>query len=94
MLFRSAFALAAKSGVPVVPVVITQREPCGIYALYKSKPLLTVRIGEPVRLLDHLDEKENCEYLMDTAYERMAEMLDGDGTDMETLSHPAKGVRI
>ncbi len=83
---KGAFLLAVRSGVPVVPMVITQREPEGIFSLYKSKPLLTVKIGEPIRQPEHLDERRSCEYLMNTAYAKMSTMFEDDDPGLETVA--------
>lgn len=46
--FRSgAFKLAVKTNVPIVPMVIRQEKPCGIFA-YKNKPCLKLKILPPV----------------------------------------------
>ena len=43
-----AFKIAARSNVPVLPLVITFRKPRGIYRLYKKKPCVTLKILPPV----------------------------------------------
>lgn len=47
--FRNgAFRLAVESGVPVLPMVITQEPPRGLFRLYKRKPCLHMHILPPV----------------------------------------------
>lgn len=43
-----AFLIAAQAGVPVVPVVITQRRPAGLWRYLKRRPCLTVTAGRPI----------------------------------------------
>ena len=45
---HGAFRLAASCGAPVVPAVVVQRKPRGLYRLYKKKPCLTIRLLPPV----------------------------------------------
>lgn len=43
-----AFHMAVRSGKPVLPMVLIQREPTGIRKLFKKKPCLTLRMLPPV----------------------------------------------
>lgn len=43
-----AFRLAVKSDVPVLPLVIKQTRPRGVYRLYKRKPCMQLKILPPV----------------------------------------------
>ncbi len=45
---NGAFLTAARTGCPVVPMAVVYRRPTGLRALFRSKPDLTLRIGEPV----------------------------------------------
>lgn len=46
---NGAFKMAVRYNRPVVPLVISYREPTGLYKLFKVKhPLMTISIGEPV----------------------------------------------
>ncbi len=43
-----AFRLAVENGCPVLPMVLVQRKPRGLYRLYKRRPCLTLRMLPPV----------------------------------------------
>ena len=60
---RGAFHLATISNVPIMPMVICYRQPKGLYRLYKRKPCITLRIGEPVYPNTKLLQKECMEQL-------------------------------
>ena len=45
---KGAFTLAASIGAPVLPMAICYRRPRGLYALWKRRPCLTLRILPPV----------------------------------------------
>lgn len=47
---KGAFTMAYKYDVPIVPISISYRERTGIYRLFgpKERPLITVRVGEPI----------------------------------------------
>lgn len=57
--FRNgAFRLAVDSGVPVLPMVITQEPPKGFFRLYKRKPCLHLHILPPIRPDETLPRRE------------------------------------
>lgn len=45
---RGAFKMAVDANVPVLPMVITYREPKGLYRLFKKKPCMDLTILEPI----------------------------------------------
>lgn len=45
---KGAFRFAVKSGKPVLPLAFSFREPKGIQKLFHKKPLLNLKIGEPI----------------------------------------------
>lgn len=45
---NGAFRLAFKAGVPVLPLVISQREPRGLFKIFKRRPCLKIEILPPV----------------------------------------------
>ncbi len=83
--FRNgAFLIASRSGVPVIPMVLALRPVSGLRALIRRKPLFTLRIGTPLWPDARLDEKQNVEYLRNTAFSRMSDMLGDEGGRYET----------
>lgn len=44
---EGAFSIAARSGVPILPLMLTTRPPRGIWRL-KRRPCFTMEIGEPI----------------------------------------------
>jgi len=45
---KGAFLLAARTQVPIIPIAIEFRPPKGIYKIFRSKPVMLVKIGEPI----------------------------------------------
>lgn len=45
---NGAFRMAVEADAPILPMVITQTPPSGLYGLYKKKPCLTLNILPPV----------------------------------------------
>lgn len=42
-----AFTIAARAGVPIIPVALLQRPRKGFWKLWKRKPCFTVKVGKP-----------------------------------------------
>ncbi|MHB8962145.1 MAG: lysophospholipid acyltransferase family protein [Saccharofermentanales bacterium] len=80
---HGAFLLAYKADVPVLPMVLVQRPVSGIRSFLRNKPLFTLKIGNPVMPLKGLDEKQNIEYLRDTAMAIMTDMMNEDSRLVE-----------
>ncbi len=69
---RGAFAYAYDSGVPVVPMVITYREPVGRAArFFHRKPLLRMTVLEPVYPRLTGDRQKDVDWLKKTCSEAM-----------------------
>ena len=46
---KGVFSYAVKNNKPIIPLVITFRDPKKIFKLiYRKKPLLTITVGEPI----------------------------------------------
>ncbi len=74
---NGAFRLAVESGLPVLPLVLKQRPPHGLWKLLKKKPCITVAIGKPVPVPAGGTVKEQVERLRDAVHASMQQMLSG-----------------
>ena len=45
---KGAFTFAVRAGVPVLPLAYSYRKPKGLQKIFWRRPLLTLRIGEPI----------------------------------------------
>ena len=45
---RGAFKMAVEANVPMLPMVVTYREPKGLYRLFKKKPCMDLTILDPI----------------------------------------------
>ena len=54
-----AFSFAIRNNVPVVPIVITFRNPKGIRKIFKKKKDVTVKILEPIKNVDKNETKKS-----------------------------------
>lgn len=66
---RGAFQLAVRAGVPLLPICITFRESRGLHRLLRQKPLIDVRVLEPLQADPSRPQREEIDRLM-TAYRR------------------------
>ena len=66
-----AFTIAAKAEVPVLPVMIVQRERKGLYRLYKRKPCLTLRAGIPIYPDKEGSVRDRAKVLRQAAFDQM-----------------------
>ncbi len=66
-----AFRIAADSGAPVVPMVITLERPRGFFAWYKRKRCLRLHILNPIEPDLTLKKRDRAEKLRDECYEAM-----------------------
>ena len=74
---NGAFHLAVKACVPVVPMVVKQRDPGRFLKHFKKKPCISIVLGKPVEVPREGTEKERMKKLKDTVYAVMHEMLNG-----------------
>ena len=59
--FKSgAFEFAIRNNVPVVPIVITFRDPKGVRKVFKKKKDVTVKILEPIKYKGNYENKKDC----------------------------------
>ncbi|MHB1452357.1 MAG: lysophospholipid acyltransferase family protein [Saccharofermentanales bacterium] len=82
---HGAFLLAFKADVPIVPMVLVQRPVSGIRSFLRNKPLFTLKIGNPIVPHRGMDEKQNIDYLRDTAMAIMTDMMNEDGRQIEAV---------
>ncbi len=69
---NGAFSFAIKNNVPVIPIVITFRNPKGIRKIFKKKKDVTVKILEPVKSTNTKDNKKHSiETLKEQVYQIM-----------------------
>lgn len=71
------FKMAYKYQIPVIPMVISYREPKGLYKLFKVKhPLITLSIGEPILPVGKEGERKNeiCISMQKNAHQQMVKM--------------------
>ena len=72
---RGAFEFAHRYDIPVIPMVITYREPKGLRKLIGIKhPLLTLRVGEPFLSDQTISSKQDSIRMRKIAFEKMCEM--------------------
>jgi 1-acyl-sn-glycerol-3-phosphate acyltransferase len=79
--FRNgAFHLAVKSGVPVLPMVFTFRQPGGPLARFRKKPLVTLHIGAPEYPAQTGSERSRVLQMRSSVQETMAAIMAADKT--------------
>ena len=85
---RSAFAMAYKYGLPIIPTVYSYRERRGIYRLFgkKSAPCVTLHVGEPIWLDKSKPRKEELDRACREAHAAMVRMA-----GIEANPWPANG---
>lgn len=77
--FRNgAFHLAVKSGVPVLPMVFTFRQPGKLMSRLRKKPLITLRIGAPEYPVQAGTERSRVLQIRSAVQEAMEAMLAAD----------------
>ena len=73
---NGAFNFAIKNNVPVIPIVITFRNPKGIRKIFKKKKDVTVKILEPIIYRDeHENKKDSIRKLKKQVHQVMEENL-------------------
>lgn len=93
---EGAFLIAKNSSVPVLPIGLSLRKPAGIMRLYKSKPLLTVRIGSPLHPDPDLSERTDRKRLKEEAFSTIGQTLLSTGLcafQPETTGRSRRGYR-
>ncbi|MDD5952471.1 MAG: lysophospholipid acyltransferase family protein [Oscillospiraceae bacterium] len=70
-----AFTMAVRADVPVVPLVVTPREPKGLWKLTRREYCLTLTVGEPIYAEAQESEKRTIHQLRDTTRSAMEQML-------------------
>lgn len=75
---KGAFSMSYKYGMPIVPCMITWRKRTGIYRLFgpKERPLMTLRICEPVLPDTQAPRKAEVDRLLSESRRRMLEAGD------------------
>lgn len=73
---KGAFLIAREAGVPILPLVITQRPVRGFRRFYRRKPLLTIIIGIPISPPQTADKKADVDALCGQTYSRMLKMME------------------
>ncbi|WP_321004398.1 glycosyltransferase [Eisenbergiella porci] len=68
---RGAFLTACETGVPVLPMVISYRQPGGLIGILKRRPCLTLKILPPVYPAESANKRQQTVELMDIVYDRM-----------------------
>lgn len=72
---KGAFTVSASANIPVLPMILKQRPPHGIWKLWKRKPLFTLQIFPPVQADSDLPQKEKYHYLEQNVRKVMVEGL-------------------
>jgi 1-acyl-sn-glycerol-3-phosphate acyltransferase len=73
---KGAFHLAASADVQVLPMLIKQREPKGVFRLYKKKPCITVIIGEPIKANKDLSSKQSVLDIRQRTHDAITKLLE------------------
>ena len=73
-----AFHMAVKNRVPILPLVVSQRPPKGIFNFYKRRPCLHLEILPPVEPDESLPPREARRKLKQQCHEAMAAFLEED----------------
>ena len=73
---NGAFNFAIKNNVPVIPIVVTFRNPKGIRKLFKKKKDVTLKILEPIKYVNESNnQKDKIEKLKDQVYQIMQDNM-------------------
>jgi 1-acyl-sn-glycerol-3-phosphate acyltransferase len=68
------FTMAYKYNLPVIPMAFSYREARGIYRLFGKKPLITLRIGEPILPDTSKRRKEAAQLLREQTHRKIVEL--------------------
>ncbi len=72
---NGAFRLAAEQHAPIVPMVLVQKKPKGLYRLIKKKPCLQLHILPLLYPKEELNRHENTQWLKEEAVKKMRAAL-------------------
>ena len=73
---NGAFSFAIRNNVPVIPMVVSFREPKGMRKLLKRKKDVTIKILSPIEYIDNdYSKKDSVENLKEQVYQVMKENL-------------------
>jgi 1-acyl-sn-glycerol-3-phosphate acyltransferase len=86
---NGAFYLALRQRVPVVPMVVTYREPKGISRLWRKKPMMTLRVGKPIYSIESEPTPAAEECLKQAAWRAMEQMANGLGCGLKGYTEVA-----
>lgn len=84
-----AFLIAARAGVPVVPVLITQRECRGLWKALKKKPCLTITAERPIVPDMESGAHEAARELSAVAFRTMSQMQNAQDKKNNAVKRPA-----
>lgn len=73
---RGAFQMSVKNGCPVIPLVVTFRDPKGLYKILKKKPCVTITVLPAVFPKSTGDMHTDVSVLMNECYENMKASAD------------------
>ena len=73
---KGAFYLAVNADMPVLPMVVKQRAPKGLFRLYKKKPCISILVGKPIMPDASLSEKQRLIDLRQRTHDAMKAMLE------------------
>jgi 1-acyl-sn-glycerol-3-phosphate acyltransferase len=72
---KGAFTMAWQYNLPVIPMAFSWREPGGLYKIFKkNRPLVTLRIGEPLLPDRSLPRREAARVLREETHRRIVEL--------------------
>ena len=84
---NGAFDFAVRNNKPIVPMVITFREPKGIRKIFKKKKDVTLKVLEPIRPKVEGNTKQRVEDLKNQVYNEM--LFSGTGSKNSILNNKA-----
>lgn len=74
---NGAFSFAIRNNIPVIPIVITFRNPKGIRKIFKRKKDVTVKILRPIKYIDEKDSKrESIKKLKEQVHQVMEDSME------------------
>lgn len=91
---HGAFLTAARAGCPIVPMALVFRKPTGLRSLFKRKPDMTIRIGEPLYPNPCLSTRAAADALQLQTRYAMEKLLGGEPGERIPLLDPAEGYEL
>ena len=78
---NGAFRFAVKNKLPVVPIVLSFRKPCGFYRMFGRKaPFLNINILEPIYINEENSQKEEEFRLNELVHQKMTDIMEQTNT--------------